>query len=76
MRAWSCFSADARGLNCCKITRQDGGVRHVVWGKGSWMAPEGISQMAAVTPGANGIAWQAVQPGQKIPLSSTPLLLK
>lgn len=70
------LSADARGLNSYKIIRQDGEVRHVVWGKGSWMAPEGVSQMAAVTPGANGIAWQVVEPGQKIALSSTPLLLK
>lgn len=70
------ISSDARGLNVYKITTQAGAVRYVVWGKGNFTIPQGISQMTPVIPPAKGYVWQSVQSGQTLTLTRDPLLLK
>ncbi len=68
---------EPRGMNLYRVEREDGGIRYVVWGSGSFTVPEGLSQMTQVVPDAQGnFAWQQVTPGQQITLTDIPILLK
>ena len=67
----------ARGSNVYRITTRAGAVKVVVWGQGTFTVPAGLAQMTSVVPNGDGnFAWQAVSPGQQIPLSDIPVLLK
>jgi hypothetical protein len=68
------LSSDARGLNAYKITTQAGAVKYVVWGKGSYSVPNGVTQMTSVIPTADGsFNWQAAQ---SVQLTENPILFK
>jgi hypothetical protein len=71
------LSSDARGLNAYRVTTQAGEVKYVVWGRGSYTLPGGVTQMTSVIPAADGsFDWQAAQAGQSIPLTENPVLIK
>ncbi len=65
------------GPNIYRITTQEGVVKFVVWGEGTFTVPPNIGQMTEVVPdGAGHFAWQSISPGQEITLTDTPRLLK
>ncbi len=70
-------SADARGRNIYRVETETGTEKYVVWGEGTFTVPAGITQMTSVVPDETGhFTWQHVSPGQDIPLTEIPWLLK
>ncbi|HAO22209.1 MAG: hypothetical protein BWK80_26055 [Desulfobacteraceae bacterium IS3] len=71
------LSSDARGINAYRITTAAGQVRYVVWGKGSYTIPTGITQRVSVVPNADGAyTWQSARSGEVLALTTTPVVLK
>ena len=71
------LAADPRGANVYRFTLPDGAVKTVAWGAGTCAAPAGATRFAAVAPAADGtFAWRPVAPGQPLPLSPIPVLIK
>ncbi|MFA6131290.1 MAG: endo-1,4-beta-xylanase [Patescibacteria group bacterium] len=60
-----------------KVTREDGEVRYVAWGSGSWEPAKGLSSCTSVVPDNDGdYSWEELDDDQPVLLSETPILLK
>ena len=71
------LEADPRGNNVYRFTLPDGARKTVAWGSGSYAVPAGVSCCASVVASAAGaFDWQPVAPGDSLPLSPIPVLLK
>ena len=71
------LEADPRGQNIYRFTLPDGARKIVAWGAGTYTVPAGLSQSASVLASPSGaFAWRPVRPGDSLPLSATPILLK
>jgi hypothetical protein len=71
------LEADPRARNLYRFTLADGAQKIVAWGSGTYAVPAGFSQFTSVIPAASGaFAWQPVRPGDALPLSPNPILLK
>lgn len=71
------ISADARGVNAYKAVLKDGGVKYVVWGRGSFKVPAGVTKMVSSAPEADGgYVWQSAKQGASLDLTAVPVLLK
>ena len=71
------IEADPRARNLYRFTLPDGTRKFVAWGTGTYTVPEEITQYTSVIPAANGtFAWKPVAPGDSLPLTLNPLLLK
>lgn len=71
------LEADPRAKNIYRFTLPDGAKKLVAWGTGTLAVPAGFSQSTSVLASpAGSFAWRPVQPGDSLPLSPTPILLK
>ncbi len=70
-------NVDPRGANVYRIETQPGAIKYVAWGSDTITIPEGITLMTSVVPDDKGdFLWQPLTPGQPLPLSAFPVLLK
>ena len=71
------IAADGRSENIYKVTTSAGEVKYVVWGKGTFTVPTGVSQQTSVIPPQSGnYVWGAIKAGEKVTLSPNPVVLK
>ena len=71
------LEADPRARNLYRFTLADGSRKIVAWGAGSYAVSAGFSRFTSVIPPSSGdYTWQPVQPGDALPLSPNPILLK
>lgn len=69
------LTADPRQVNAYRITTEAGETKYVLWGKGTYPTPAGMTQMVSVVPEAGGhFTWQV--PPAQIELANDPVLLK
>lgn len=71
------LEADPRARNLYRFTLADGARKIVAWGSGDYPVPQGFSQCTSVIASPSGeFNWRSVQPGDTLPLTPNPLLLK
>ncbi len=65
------------GQQVYRVDTAVGETKYVAWGSGTFVAPDGVTQMTSVVPDENGaLGWTAVAPGETITLTEIPVLLK
>lgn len=71
------IAADGRSENIYQVTTSAGEVKYVVWGKGTFTVPNGVTIHTSVIPPQSGnYVWEAISAGEKVTLSPNPILLK
>lgn len=70
------ISEDAQGINTYRITTENGEIKYVAWGTGTFQVPENISQATSVITNTENFTWNEVDPGQTLRLNSIPTLFK
>jgi len=71
------LETDIDGINSYKFTLDNGTIKYVVWGNGTYKIPDGITNMTNVIPDETGaFDWEDVNSGDLITLTENPVLLK